>query len=336
MNIGGHRVAGDAPLFVIAEIGLNHGGSLQRALDMVDAAAEAGVAAVKLQTVVASELVAPSPLRDFFARFELDEAAHHAIATRARAQGVALISTALSERGVDLLERVGVDAYKIASADLTWIQLIERCARTGKPVIMSTGLATLDEIARALDAAQRSGAAEVALLHCVSSYPVPPGSENLRAIATLADRFGVPVGLSDHGADTFAVPIAVALGVSLYERHMVLAGDEGAVDAVVSSTASGFADLIRVAAKTRRALGSGVKASVPAEAGSLASRRGLYAARALRAGHTIAAVDVIALRPAAALGPGDLPALVGTILRRDVAAGTPFVTADLEGVRGVA
>ena len=130
----------------------------------------------------------------------------------------------MSEGGVDLLERVGVDAYKIASGDLTWTQLIERCARTGKPVIISTGLATLDEIARALDAARRSGAAEVALLHCVSSYPVPQGSENLRAIATLADAFGVPVGLSDHGADAFAVPIAVALGASLYERHIILAG----------------------------------------------------------------------------------------------------------------
>jgi sialic acid synthase SpsE len=334
MHIGGHRMGGDAPLFVIAEIGLNHGGSLERALEMVDAAAAAGVGAVKLQTVVASEFVAPSPLRDFFAAFELDEAAHHAIAARARGRGVALISTPLSESAVDLLERVGVDAYKIASGDLTWTPLIERCARTGKPVIMSTGLARLDEIEAALDAARNGGATEIALLHCVASYPVPQGSENLRAIATLADAFDVPVGLSDHSADLFAVPIAVALGASLYERHFILDGDSGAVDAAVSSSASEFADLIRVAVRTRCALGSGVKACLPAEKGSLASRRGLYAARPLRAGHTIARSDVIALRPAAALASDDMPALVGTRLTRDVAAGAPFLMTDLEGVRG--
>jgi sialic acid synthase SpsE len=288
---------------------------------------------VKLQTVVASELVAPSPLRDFFAAFELDEAAHQTIAARARARDVALISTPLSEGAVDLLERVGVDAYKIASGDMTWTPLIERCARTGKPVIISTGLATLDEIRGALDAARHSGAAEVALLHCVASYPVPQGSENLRAIATLAREFGVPVGLSDHGADPFAVPIAVALGASLYERHFILDGDHGAVDAPVSSPASEFAEIIRIAARARCALGSGDKTCLPAEAAGLASRRGLYATRSLRAGHTIARSDVIALRPASGLASADIPALIGTTLTRDVVAGAPFLITDLEGVR---
>ena len=334
MIVGRHRVGRGEPLFVIAEIGLNHGGSLDRALALVDAAAAAGVPAVKLQTVIASELVAPSPLRDFFAAFELDEAAHHAIAARVRSHGLALISTPLSEAAVDVLERVGVDAYKVASGDLTWTQLIERCARTGKPVIISTGTSTLEETAHALGAAQRSGAAAVALLHCVASYPVPEGSENLRAITTLADAFAVPVGLSDHGRDTFAVPIAVALGASLYERHMVLSNDDGSVDAAVSTTGAGFADLIRAAARASGALGSGVKACLPAEASNLASRRGLYAARPLRVGHVIGAADVIALRPASAVSPGDLPALVGSRLARDVADGAPFLTCDLEGVRG--
>jgi sialic acid synthase SpsE len=334
--IGGRRVGSDAPLFVIAEIGLNHGGSLDRALAMVDAAAAAGVSAVKLQTLVASELVAPSPPRDFFARFELDEGAHRAIAARARAHGLTLLSTPLSLGAVDLLERVGVDGYKIASGDITFAALIDRCASTGKPVVISTGTSSLEEAGRALEAAQRGGASGAAVLHCVSAYPVPQGSENLSAIATLASAFPVPVGLSDHGTDTFAVPIAMALGASLYERHLILSHDDGAVDGAVSSTPNGFAEVVRTAARTALALGSGVKACLPAEAHSLASRRGLYAVRAMQAGHVIAEADVIALRPASELAPDRLPHVVGTRLTRDVAAGTALRAEDLGGRRGAA
>jgi sialic acid synthase SpsE len=336
MKIGRHAIGPGEPLFVIAEIGLNHGGSLAKALAMVDAAAAAGVAAVKLQTVVAKDFIAPAGPRDFFAAFELDEAAHRELAARARAHGVAFISTPLSASAVALLERVGVDAYKIASGDLTFTPLIEACARTGKPVILSTGASTLEEAAAAVTAAQRAGASGVAVLHCVSSYPVPPGSENLRAIATLAAAVPVPVGLSDHAPDTSSVSIAVALGASVYERHFMLAPDDGSVDAVVSSTPDGFREVIRNAARAAAALGTGIKACLPAEAHSLVSRRGLYAADSLAAGHLLSAADVIALRPAAELTPDDLPALLGVRLRRDVAAGAPFVARDLEDSRGVA
>jgi sialic acid synthase SpsE len=258
------------------------------------------------------------------------------VATRARLHGVGFISTPLSLGAVDLLERVGVDAYKIASGDLTFTPLIEACARTGKPIIVSTGTSTLAEAAVAVAAAQQAGAAGVAVLHCVSSYPVPPGSENLRAIATLRATFPLPIGLSDHAPDTSAVPIAVALGASLYERHFMLAGDDGAVDAAVSSTPDGLRDVIRHAARAAAALGSGVKACLPAEAHNLVSRRGLYAARPLRAGQVVAASDVIALRPASELVPDHLPTLIGVRLTRDVAAGAPFAAGDLEDSRGIA
>src|SRR5262249_23035608 len=145
----------------------------------------------------------------------------------------------------------------IASGDLTWDQLIDRCARTGKPLIISTGMASLAEVGHAVDVARRAGAAQLALLHCVSAYPVPAGSENLRAIATLARTFLLPVGLSDHGADERAVPIALALGASLYERHLMLDDDLDAVDAAVSSTPGRFAALVQAAADASRALGSG-------------------------------------------------------------------------------
>jgi sialic acid synthase SpsE len=341
LRIGCHRVGRGEPLFVIAEIGLNHGGSIDRAIALVDAAAAAGASAVKLQTIVAAELVAPAcpppahvraaSLLEFLAAFELDEAAHHAIAARARVHGLALIATPLSESGVDLLERAGVDAYKIASGDLTWTHLIERCAHTGKPLIISTGMATIAEVAHGVAHARLGGASSLALLHCVSAYPVPCGSENLRAIVTLAEAFSVPIGLSDHGADTSAVPVAVALGASLYERHLVLTSSDGSVDAAVSSTPAGLADLIRTAARVAVSLGSGLKVCLPAEAVNVqASRRGLYAAHAMTAGHLITGSDVIALRPVSALSPDQQQALMGSVLVRDMAAGAPFLGSDLD------
>jgi sialic acid synthase SpsE len=332
MVIGGRRISAADPLFVIAEIGLNHGGSRDRALAMVDAAAAAGASAVKLQTLVAADLTADPPARDFFARFELDEAAHVAVTARARAHGLAVISTPLSLAAVDLLERIGVDAYKIASGDITFLPLIERCAATGAPLIVSSGASTLDDVRRAVEAAWRGGATAVAVLHCVSAYPTPDGSENLAAIATLGDALDVPVGLSDHAPDTFGVPVAVALGACLYERHLVLGRDDDAVDAAVSSTPGELGAVVVTAARAKRALGSGEKVILPAESHSTVNRRGLYAARALGAGAVVRAEDVIALRPATALSPAQLTRLVGVRLLRDVPPGAPFLASDIEAV----
>lgn len=340
VRIGG-RVAGDgAPLFVIAEIGLNHDGSIDRALALVDAAAAAGASAVKVQALVAAELVAPgapapmhveaASLVDFFRRFELDEAGYARLAARARERGLAFIATPFSEGAVDMLARVGVDAWKIASGDITWERLIQRCGATGKPVIVSTGMSSLQDAQRALFWATRAGAAGVALLHCVSAYPVPKGSENLRAIATLGMACHAVVGLSDHGADGFAVPLAVAMGAAIYERHLVLHAGDGSIDADVSSTPGELAALVRAAARTQAALGSGIKVCLPVEKGNLdASRRALYARRRLPAGHIVSAADLIALRPALGLGADRQRELVGQRLSRDVDAGAPFQVTDL-------
>lgn len=340
MRIGG-RVAGEgAPLFVIAEIGLNHDGSIDRALALVDAAAAAGASAVKVQALVAAELVvpgAPAPAHvdatsmvDFFRRFELDHAAYARLAERARERGLAFIATPFSEGAVEMLERVGVDAYKIASGDITWERLVHRAGATGKPVIISTGMSSLQEAQRALFWAARAGAPGLALLHCVSAYPVPKGSENLRAIATLGMACRAVVGFSDHGADGFAVPLAVAMGASIYERHLVLSADDDSIDAEVSSTPGELAAIVRTAARALAALGTGVKACLPAEKSNLdPSRRALYARRRLPAGHVVSAADVIALRPGYGLGPDRQRELVGQRLTRDVDAGAPFQVADL-------
>jgi len=341
IRIGGRLVGANQPPFVIAEIGLNHRGSLDRALALVDAAARAGASAIKLQTLTPGGLVvpgAPAPVHvnarsmsEFFRQFELDEHAHRQIVARGRALGLAVLATPLSLEAVDLLERVGIDAYKIASGDITWERLIRRCGETRKPVVISTGMAALLEAARAVACARFSGASGIALLHCVSAYPVPEGSENLRAVATLADAFNLPVGLSDHSADTSSWPLAVALGASIYERHIVLSADDGSIDAAVSSDPVQLAAAIRAGARAAEAAGSGVKMCLPAEAPNRTpSRRGLYARRTMAAGEVVMPADIVALRPAIGVAVSREPELIGVTLSRDIEAGMAFLESDLD------
>jgi N,N'-diacetyllegionaminate synthase len=343
LEIGRQRIGDRQPLFVIAELGLNHGGSLDRALQMVDAAAAAGASAVKLQSFSADELVAghcPAPahvpansLQDFFRQFELDRDAHVEIARRARRHGLAFVATPFSCRALDMLVDIGVDAIKIASGDLTYDELIACAARTGLPIIISTGMSTLAETAHAVSIARGEGANQLALLHCVSSYPVLEGAQNLRVIETLARVFGTVVGLSDHARDGFAVPIAVTLGASIYERHFILPGD-GGVDRAVSSTPDQLAGIVAAARRTQAALGHGRRECLPTEAVNLtASRRALHTTRALAAGEVITAADVVALRPSRGLPPNLKTELVGTTVVRAMEAGAPFLGHDLPTTR---
>jgi sialic acid synthase SpsE len=272
-------------------------------------------------------------LRDCFRRFELDRQAHRVIRERAHARGLAFMATPFSHEAVDLLEETGVDAYKIASGDLTYGDLLAHVASTGKPMVLSTGMSSLPEVETALRIVREAGASQIAFLHCVSAYPVPAGSENLRAIATLRQALGVPIGLSDHSADWSAVPVAVALGASLYERHLMLPGDDG-VDTAVSSAPTELAEIVRTAALVQAALGHGRKECLPAEAVNLVpSRRSLHAARRMLAGEALTRTDITALRPATGLSPDSLGDLIGGTLDRDVEAGEPFLPSDL-GVQG--
>jgi sialic acid synthase SpsE len=348
-EIAGRVIGPHVPVFAIAEIGLNHGGDVEQALRLVDAAADAGASAIKLQTLYADRLVAascPPPahvrassLRDFFAAFELDAPAHRRIVDRARAHRLAVLSTPLALEAVPMLDSLGIDAFKIASGDLTYDGLIGAVARTGRPMVMSTGMATLEEAARALRVARQAGVGAgtswVAMLHCVSAYPTPAGSENLRAIDTLAGGLGVPVGLSDHSSSGLISAVtAVALGGCIYERHLML--DEGPppIDAAVSSTPAEFAAIVAAMEQARGALGDGRKRCLAAEAANVGpSRRGLYARRFMRAGEAIAEADIIALRPATALAPADLTRLVGSVLEREVRAGDAFDPRDIATAR---
>jgi sialic acid synthase SpsE len=340
-NIGRFAIGGHAPLFVVAEIGLNHGGALDRALALVDGAAAAGASAVKLQTLVADRLVAescPPPahvsatsLREFFARFELSLDAHRAVAARARQHGLAVMTTPFAEEVIPGLRDIGFDAYKIASGDVTYHALVGAAAATGQPVVLSTGMSSVAEVRAALDAARRAGGQALAVLHCVSSYPTPLDSQNLRAIHTLQQACALPVGLSDHSDDGASTAMAaVALGACIYERHLVLDDDAGAIDRAVSSTPAQLRALIQGAERVRRALGSGRKECQPAEAVNLAaSRRGLYASRLLRAGDVVTRGDVAVLRPQTTVAPFHLESLVGSVMSRDMLPGEPFVMEDI-------
>lgn len=318
----------------IAEIGLNHGGSVGRALEMVDAAAQAGATAIKLQSIVAEKLISAAAslehvgatsLGEFFRGLELDWDAHGAIVARAHARGVFALTTPFAVDAVPVLAALGFDGFKVASGDLTYTDLIGAVAATGRPVVLSSGMSTVEEVATALAVARAAGGRELAVLHCVSAYPTPVADENLRAITTLRAACDVPVGLSDHGRGLASAIAAVALGATVYERHFVLAGDDAAVDRAVSSTPDELAAIVTAMEATRVALGDGRKTCRPAErANRRASRRGLYAARALAAGDVVTPSDIAVLRPSAALSPGDVNLLVGQVLARPVAAGEAF------------
>lgn len=341
-RIGEHAVGADQPLFVIAELGLNHGGDVRRALRLVDVAAEAGASAIKLQSFRSDRLVAqacPAPahvhaesLCEFFQRFELDADAHRLVAERAHTRGLAFVATAFDLDSLEMLQSVGCDAIKIASGDLTFQRLIQRAAGTGRPLVLSTGMGSLEEVRTAVRWAHGAGADDLAVLQCVSAYPVPHGHENLRAIVELRRACGDSVGLSDHSTEPLCAPLAVALGASIYERHLALGEPEGRYDLErpVSSTGAELAAIVTGAARARSVLGDGRKACLPVERDNrLASRRSLHLARAHRAGDIIDAESLVALRPAVGMDPCRWDSVMGRRFAQDRACGEPLYEADL-------
>lgn len=338
-RIAGANIAAGQPMRVIAEIGLNHNGDADLAHRLIEACADAGVWGVKLQVFEAAELLvadAPPPahvaatsLRAFFGQFELRADAYESLARHARRRGLAMVATAFDPASLSLLHGIGIDAFKIASGDLTHALLIERAARTGRPLILSTGMSTEPEVWNALEWARAAGAETLALLHCVSAYPTPDDEQNVGAVRTLARAFGVPVGLSDHGMGTDAALLAFAQGATLYERHVHLPGT-AAIDAPVSSTPVELGDLVQRLGRAFHAMGDGRREPRRAErANIMPSRRGLYARRDVAAGQVIVEADIIALRPAGSLGAEYAHALIGTRATRDIPAGSPFDAGDL-------
>lgn len=334
--INGRSIGPGHPPYLIAEMSGNHMGDLNRALALVDAAKEAGADAVKLQTYTADTLTIDHDgpgfllegglwqgrtLHDLYREAHTPWEWHEPLFERARAIGLTVFSSPFDDTAVDLLERLDAPAFKIASFELNDLPLIRRAARSGKPMILSTGLATLGEVAEAVEAV---GDAPLVLLHCVSGYPTPPEDCNLRTIPHLAQAFGVGVGLSDH-THGVAVPVAAAaLGAVVIEKHFTLSRADGGVDGAFSLEPAEFkamADAVRTAWAALGRVHYGVK---PSEAGGRDYRRSLYVTADVAAGEALSATNVRSIRPGFGMEPKQLHAVLGRRAARALKRGEPL------------
>lgn len=325
MNIGGIDL--DKEVLVVAEIGNNHEGNIAVAEELITRAAHAGAQAVKFQTIVPERLVTPDQTSrlEQLRRFAFTGDQFLRLAAKARDCGVLFLSTPFDRGSVDMLDPL-VPAFKIASGDNNFLPLLERVAATGKPVLLSTGMADDETIRQATETLRRvwHGAEPgLVLLHCVAAYPTPIADANLRAIPALAAHRAVP-GYSDHTLGIDAALLAVALGARVIEKHFTLHHAYSEFrDHKLSADPLEMAELVRRVREAEAMLGDGVKRLMPSEtATAAAARRSVAAARDLATGDTIAPADLTWLRGTGGLPPGQESALIGRRLRRPVAAGT--------------
>lgn len=325
--------------FVIAEAGVNHDGSLERALELVEIAHRAGADAVKFQTFRANALVVAGAgraeyqkratgdgdQRSMLAALELSEAAHVAIAARCAELGIEFMSTAFDEPSMAMLARLGMRRIKVPSGEVTNRPFLRSLAAYGRPLILSTGMCSLDEVAAAigwLDEASPGGRADLTVLHCTSSYPAEPQDANLHAMRTMAQAFGRPVGYSDHTRGIEVSIAAVALGATVVEKHFTVSRSLPGPDHAASLEPAELAEMVRSIRSVEHALGDGTKAPRPVEIPVRALvRRSVATARALQAGTVLSAADLTTMRPGTGIPPAELDALVGRRLVRAVEAG---------------
>ena len=321
LNLAGRHVGRGHAAYFIAEIGSNHDGSLDTARRMIAAAARAGANAVKFQSFTAAGLTIPSsPAYPILENLTLPEDWHKPLADEARAQGVDFMSTPFEEQRVDLLESLDVSAFKVASGDMTHHPLLRHMARLGRPMIVSTGLASLDEVASAVDVIRSEGNSQIALLHCVACYPPEFDDMNLRAIATLEQEFGTVVGFSDHTPGHGLVVAARALGATVFEKHVTFDRDSDGPDHFYAMTIEEFGAMVAEVRLVERALGSGQKVPPENESGGrVGGRRSLYASEPIAKGTKVTGDMLKIVRPADGLSPSDITNVIGRVAARDIA-----------------
>jgi pseudaminic acid synthase len=345
ISIAGRRIAPDAPPFVIAELSANHNGSLDTALRIISEAKAAGADAVKLQTYRPDTITLNSNAEDFRIHgglwdgrtlYELYAEAHmpwewHApLFAHARELGITIFSSPFDNTAVDLLEDLNAPAYKIASFEAVDLPLIKYVAGTGKPMIISTGMADAEEISEAIAAARDGGCKELAILHCVSGYPAPAADYNLRTIPDLIARFGLVTGLSDHTLDNTTAITSVAMGASVIEKHFTLNRGGGGPDDSFSLEPPEMAALCRGVRTAWEALGQIDYGRKSSEQGNVQFRRSLYFVRALQAGDVITRDAVRSVRPGFGLAPKLLDSVLGKTVKRPVDGATPVTWDVLE------
>ncbi len=339
---GERRVGGDAPVFCIAELSGNHNGSRERALEMLHAAADSGADAIKVQTYTADTITLDSDapdfqatglwagrtLHDLYAEASMPWEWQIDLAKAAADRGVQFFSSVFDETAVDFLESIGVAAYKIASFELVDVGLIAAAARTGKPLIISTGMGTLAEIEEAVSVARAEGSGEIALLACTSAYPAPASAAHLQKVPHLADTFGVVAGISDHTIGNEVPIAATALGAKVIEKHFTLRRADGGVDSAFSLEPEEFAEMVRSVRTTEQAVAGVHYGVTEADEGNRKYRRSLFVARPVEAGAVIGPQDVRSVRPATGLHPRHLADIVGRTASRALTPGSP-VTWDM-------
>jgi N,N'-diacetyllegionaminate synthase len=327
-------------VFIIAECGVNHNGSLEMAIELVEAAVAAGADAAKFQTFRSDALASAFAQKAQYQqvttdageaqlamlrRLELSEEAHRKLAAHSAARGIEFMSTPFDEGSCDLLSRIGLKRFKVGSGDLTNLPFLHHVASKGLPVILSTGMSTLGEVEQAIGALRGAGNAAISLLHCVTEYPAPVNELNLRAIGTLQRAFGLPVGYSDHTLGNEAAVAAVALGAVIIEKHLTLDKSLPGPDHRASADPPEFQSLVAMLRNVASALGDGVKQPAPSELKNRdIARRSLVTACALKAGTRLSRQLIAIKRPATGIQPADLEKAMGLTLKTDVAADTPI------------
>ncbi|WP_380873294.1 pseudaminic acid synthase [Sphingomonas sp. DBB INV C78] len=335
--IAGRKIGGAHAPYVIAEMSANHNGDFNQALRIIDAAKSAGADALKIQTYRPDTITLRSTLPDFQIQgglwagrtlYELYEWAHtpwewhKPLFDHARKTGITIFSSPFDTTAIDMLEDLGAPAYKIASFEAVDLPLIRYAAQTGKPMIISTGMADAEEIAEAVEAARAGGCTQLALLHCVSGYPAPAEDYNLRTLPDMVARHGLVTGLSDHTLDNTTAIASVALGASIIEKHFTLDRNGGGPDDSFSLEPAELAALCTGTKTAWAALGKVDYGRKSSEQGNVQFRRSLYFVRDMKAGETITADAVRSVRPGFGLAPKHMDSVVGAKLTRDVAMNT--------------
>lgn len=339
MKINGRQIGNGSPCYIIAEMSANHGGSFEKALALARAAKEAGADAIKLQTYTPDTMTIDCdneyfrlnhPLWKDKTMYQLYKEAqtpwawHKPLKDEAERIGLHFFSTPFDVTAVDFLETLGVPAYKIASFELVDDVLLKKVAQTRKPIIMSTGMAMLEEITHAVNVLRSNGAKHLALLRCVSSYPAKPQEMNLALITDMSRRFDTVVGVSDHTTNSIAAVTSVALGASIVEKHIKLIEDDTTIDAVFSLSVSQFQDMVRDIRLAEKSVGQAMYGATKGESVSLCFRRSIFVVKDMAPGDIFSLDNLKVIRPGYGLSPCELDGILGRSARVFISRGMPL------------